>query len=87
MRLASFYVENLFDRAKAMNLETWADGRAVLDRRAGVYRADRRPERHPTARPGAAEGEHAWDAFAHPDFDDGGFPGTFGLGNGGNKID
>lgn len=32
MRLASFNVENLFDRAKAMNLETWADGRVVLDR-------------------------------------------------------
>ncbi|MBB3398384.1 hypothetical protein FHX09_000709 [Rhizobium sp. BK538] len=32
MRLASFNVENLFDRAKAMNLETRADGRVVLDR-------------------------------------------------------
>ncbi|WP_348625969.1 endonuclease/exonuclease/phosphatase family protein [Rhizobium sp. IBUN] len=27
------------------------------------------------------------DAFTHPAFDDGGFPGTFGLGNAGNKID
>ncbi|HEX2114380.1 MAG TPA: endonuclease/exonuclease/phosphatase family protein [Alphaproteobacteria bacterium] len=27
------------------------------------------------------------DAFAHPAFDDGGFPGTFGLGNPANKID
>jgi endonuclease/exonuclease/phosphatase family metal-dependent hydrolase len=27
------------------------------------------------------------DAFTHPAFDDGGFPGTFGLGNPGNKID
>jgi endonuclease/exonuclease/phosphatase family metal-dependent hydrolase len=27
------------------------------------------------------------DAFTHPDFDDGGFPGTFGLGNAANKID
>ena len=26
MRLASYNVENLFDRAKAMNLDTW-DGR------------------------------------------------------------
>ncbi|MDP9807371.1 hypothetical protein J2W42_000202 [Rhizobium tibeticum] len=25
--------------------------------------------------------------FAHPDFDDGDFPGTFGLGNAGNRID
>ncbi|WP_028745469.1 endonuclease/exonuclease/phosphatase family protein [Rhizobium mesoamericanum] len=31
MRLASFNVENLFDRAKAMNLNTWAEGRVVLD--------------------------------------------------------
>jgi endonuclease/exonuclease/phosphatase family metal-dependent hydrolase len=31
MRLATFNVENLFDRAKAMNLETWAEGRAVLE--------------------------------------------------------
>ncbi|MDQ0563086.1 endonuclease/exonuclease/phosphatase family metal-dependent hydrolase [Rhizobium mesoamericanum] len=31
MRLASFNVENLFDRAKAMNLDTWAEGRVVLD--------------------------------------------------------
>jgi endonuclease/exonuclease/phosphatase family metal-dependent hydrolase len=27
------------------------------------------------------------DAFTHPAFDDGGFPGTFGLGNATNKID
>jgi endonuclease/exonuclease/phosphatase family metal-dependent hydrolase len=27
------------------------------------------------------------DAFVHPDFDDGGFPGTFGLCNAANKID
>jgi endonuclease/exonuclease/phosphatase family metal-dependent hydrolase len=30
MRLACYNVENLFDRAKAMNQETWADGREVL---------------------------------------------------------
>jgi len=30
MRLATFNVENMFDRAKAMNLNTWADGKAVL---------------------------------------------------------
>ncbi len=30
MRLASFNVENLFERAKAMNLATWAAGRPVL---------------------------------------------------------
>ncbi|NDL63156.1 endonuclease/exonuclease/phosphatase family protein [Acerihabitans arboris] len=31
MRLAVYNVENLFDRAKAMNLETWAEGRPVLE--------------------------------------------------------
>jgi endonuclease/exonuclease/phosphatase family metal-dependent hydrolase len=30
MRLASYNVENLFDRAKIMNQESWADGRDVL---------------------------------------------------------
>ncbi|CAI8760772.1 endonuclease/exonuclease/phosphatase family protein [Pseudomonas chlororaphis] len=32
MRLASYNVENLFNRAKAMNLEGWAEGRPVLER-------------------------------------------------------
>jgi endonuclease/exonuclease/phosphatase family metal-dependent hydrolase len=32
MRLAVYNVENLFDRAKAMNLETWDEGRPVLQR-------------------------------------------------------
>lgn len=32
MRLASFNVENLFDRAKALNQSTWAEGKPVLDR-------------------------------------------------------
>lgn len=31
MRLASFNVENLFDRARAMNLDTWAAGKPVLE--------------------------------------------------------
>jgi predicted extracellular nuclease len=31
MRLATFNVENLFDRPKAMNLDTWADGKLVLE--------------------------------------------------------
>jgi endonuclease/exonuclease/phosphatase family metal-dependent hydrolase len=31
MRIASFNVENLFDRARIMNLPDWADGRPVLD--------------------------------------------------------
>ena len=32
MRLASYNVENLFSRAKAMNLGTWTEGKPVLDR-------------------------------------------------------
>ncbi|MFD2183265.1 endonuclease/exonuclease/phosphatase family protein [Rhodoplanes azumiensis] len=30
MRLAAYNVENLFDRAKAMNLDTWDEGRPIL---------------------------------------------------------
>jgi endonuclease/exonuclease/phosphatase family metal-dependent hydrolase len=36
MRLASYNVENLFTRAKALNLDTWADGRRVLEHHAEV---------------------------------------------------
>jgi endonuclease/exonuclease/phosphatase family metal-dependent hydrolase len=36
MRLASFNVENLFDRAKAMNLDTWAEGRPTLEKFAAL---------------------------------------------------
>lgn len=32
VRLAAYNVENLFDRAKALNLATWAEGRPVLER-------------------------------------------------------
>lgn len=32
MRLACYNVENLFNRATAMNMETWAEGRVVLER-------------------------------------------------------
>lgn len=32
MRLATFNVENLFDRPKAMNLDSWAEGKPVLDK-------------------------------------------------------
>lgn len=36
MRIAVYNVENLFDRAKAMNLETWEEGRPVLERFAAL---------------------------------------------------
>lgn len=38
MRLAVYNVENLFDRAKAMNLGTWAQGREVLEKFAALSR-------------------------------------------------
>lgn len=31
MRIATFNVENMFERPKAMNLEDWADGRPILE--------------------------------------------------------
>lgn len=36
MRLAAYNVENLFDRAKAMNLDTWAEGRPILEKFAAL---------------------------------------------------
>jgi endonuclease/exonuclease/phosphatase family metal-dependent hydrolase len=38
MRIASFNVENLFERAKALNLATWAQGRRALERHAQINR-------------------------------------------------
>jgi endonuclease/exonuclease/phosphatase family metal-dependent hydrolase len=38
MRLASFNVENMFDRAKAMNMDTWAEGRPALEAHAELNR-------------------------------------------------
>lgn len=37
MRIASYNVENLFDRAKALNQDTWAEGKPVLDKYAELY--------------------------------------------------
>jgi endonuclease/exonuclease/phosphatase family metal-dependent hydrolase len=36
MRLASFNVENLFNRAKAMNLSSWKEGKPVLEKFAAL---------------------------------------------------
>ncbi|MFN3524492.1 MAG: endonuclease/exonuclease/phosphatase family protein [Paracoccus sp. (in: a-proteobacteria)] len=36
MRLAVYNVENLFDRAKAMNLDSWEEGRPVLEKFAAL---------------------------------------------------
>jgi hypothetical protein len=35
MRLATYNVENMFDRAKALNQERWSEGRPALE----AYRA------------------------------------------------
>jgi hypothetical protein len=42
MRIASYSVENLFERARAMNLDTWANGKEVLKTHAEMNRR-RRP--------------------------------------------
>ena len=36
MRLASYNVENLFNRPRVMNLDTWAEGKVVLDQYAAL---------------------------------------------------
>ncbi len=36
MRLATYNVENMFDRAKALNMPTWADGRPALEAHAAL---------------------------------------------------
>jgi endonuclease/exonuclease/phosphatase family metal-dependent hydrolase len=43
MRIASFNVENLFDRAKALNTHSWALGRPVLDDHARLNAALQQP--------------------------------------------
>lgn len=49
MRLASFNVENLFSRAKAMNLATWAEGAPVLAAHAELNALLQRPDYGPVA--------------------------------------
>lgn len=36
MRMATYNVENLFTRAKALNLDTWAEGKPILDKFAAL---------------------------------------------------
>ena len=36
MRIASYNVENLFTRAKALNLDTWQEGQKVLEQFAEI---------------------------------------------------
>jgi len=44
MRLATFNVENMFERPKAMNLDTWEEGRAVLNDFACLNRLIQEPD-------------------------------------------
>lgn len=55
MRLAVYNVENLFDRAKVMNLETWDDGRLVLEQFAELNQLLGEPGYSVTARTRMAE--------------------------------
>ena len=43
MRLATFNVENMFERPKAMNQEDWAAGRQALDDYAALCKLIERP--------------------------------------------
>jgi hypothetical protein len=36
MRIASFNVENLFQRARALNAATWAEGKPTLEKHARI---------------------------------------------------
>ena len=36
MRIATYNVENLFTRAKALNLDTWQEGKPTVDRFAEI---------------------------------------------------
>jgi endonuclease/exonuclease/phosphatase family metal-dependent hydrolase len=44
MRLASFNLENLFDRAKALNLDTFAAGKVILDKFAKLNTLFEKPQ-------------------------------------------
>jgi endonuclease/exonuclease/phosphatase family metal-dependent hydrolase len=44
MRLASFNLENLFDRAKALNLDTFAEGKVILDKFAKLNKLFEKPQ-------------------------------------------
>jgi len=49
MRIVSFNVENFFARPRAMNQDTWAQGRPVLEAHAEVNRLLEEPSYSPSA--------------------------------------
>jgi hypothetical protein len=82
MRLAVYNVENLFNRAKVMNQADGSDGKQVLKQYADLNDTPISEPLKPLH-----DGTSMQDIFQHPNFDNGGFPGTFGLCNAANKID
>lgn len=47
MRIAAFNLENLFMRAKALNLDTWAEGKPILDAHARLNKLFQKPKYTP----------------------------------------
>ena len=43
IRIAAYNVENLFERAKALNGETWAQGRPILEKHARINKLLAKP--------------------------------------------
>jgi hypothetical protein len=87
MRIASFNVENLFSRARALNQEAWAEGREVLT----VYsrlktRLNDTPGNDPPS-PLLGAGSDLRDITEHPQFQSDGRPWTYANGTASNKID
>lgn len=56
MKLGSFNLENLFDRAKALNMGTWADGKPVLDEVARLNKLLNKPTYAPSDKQKILEG-------------------------------
>ena len=48
MKLASFNLESLFDRAKALNLHTWTQGKTILDSYGSLNKLLAKPTYSPT---------------------------------------
>jgi hypothetical protein len=64
-RIASYNVENLFERPRAMNLSTWAEGKPILEQHARINELLNQPEtvapwRDPHPPPGAQTGIGGW---------------------------
>jgi hypothetical protein len=56
MRLASFNLENIFDRAKALNQDTIAEGKVALDRFSSLNKRFDKPTYSPTDKDAILQG-------------------------------